>query len=226
MVFVLGIFMPKENLLNQRFGRLVVVEELPKQKRNPFWKCKCDCGNYSCCTSGNLKSGKIVSCGCLKLEKLLQRSTTHNQRHTHLYEVWKGIRQRCKNPKRKGYHNYGGRGITICEEWDKSFQAFYDWSYANGYSTENQKNEKLKLTIDRIDNNGNYEPSNCRWVDRKTQASNMRTTKLITINGETKCLAEWFRNYNISSWTYYTRIKYGWTIEEALTKPIGSKKSK
>ncbi len=218
--------MKKENLLNQRFGRLVVVEELPKQKRNAFWKCKCDCGNYSSCTSGNLKSGKIVSCGCLKLEKLLQRSTTHNQRHTHLYEVWKSMKQRCYNPNLKSYKNWGARGIKICDEWLNDFQSFYDWSYANGYSTENQKNEKLKLTIDRIDNNGNYEPSNCRWVNRKTQASNMRTTKLITINGETKCLAEWFRHYNLCSWTYYTRIKYGWSVEEALTKPIGSKRSK
>lgn len=212
--------MQKENLINKRFGRLVVVEELPKQKRNAFWKCKCDCGNYSSCTSGNLKSGKILSCGCLKLQRLLERSTTHNQRHTHLYEVWKGIRQRCNNPKHSSYHNYGGRGITICEEWDKSFQAFYDWSYANGYSTENRENEKLKLTIDRIDNNGNYEPFNCRWVDRKTQSSNMRTTKLVTINGETKCISEWCRVFNLSRWTYATRIKSGLTPEQAITKPV------
>lgn len=216
--------MQKENLINKRFGRLVVVEELPKQKRNAFWKCKCDCGNYSSCTSGNLKSGKILSCGCLKLQKLLERSTTHNQRHTHLYEVWKGIRQRCNNPKHSSYHNYGGRGITICDEWHKSFQAFYDWSYANGYSPEKQKDEKTKLTIDRINNDGNYEPSNCRWVDRKTQASNMRTTKNITINGETHCLSDWYKILKTTSQTYYKRIKLGMTPEQALTSKRLSKK--
>lgn len=212
------------DISNNRYGKLVAIERSTNISGKTAWKCVCDCGNITYVSTSNLTCNRIRSCGCLKLEKLLERSTTHNQRHTYLYEVWKGIRQRCKNPKHPSYHNYGGRGIKVCDEWDKSFQAFYDWSYTNGYSTENQKNEKLKLTIDRIDNNGNYEPCNCRWVDRKVQASNTRLAKLFTINGETKCLSEWCKLFGIKRNTIYRRIKNGWTIEKALTTPILTKK--
>jgi hypothetical protein len=212
------------DISNNRYGKLVAIERSKNISGKTAWKCKCDCGNITYVSTSNLTCNRIKSCGCLKLEKLLERSTTHNQRHTHLYDVWKSIRQRCNNPKNRGYHNYGGRGITICEEWDKSFETFYKWSYANGYSTENQKDEKLKLTIDRIDNNGNYEPSNCRWVDRKTQASNTRIAKFFTINGETKCFSEWCRIFGIHRATFDRRIKNGWSIEKAITTPIKKKK--
>ena len=214
------------DILNKRFGKLVAIKRATNMSGKTAWECECDCGNITYVTTSNLTCNRIHSCGCLRVEQLLERSTTHNQRHTHLYEVWKGLRQRCNNPKHASYHNYGGRGIKVCEEWDKSFQEFYDWAYANGYSTENQKDEKLKLTIDRIDNNGDYCPENCRWVDRKIQAINTRVAKTITLNGQTKCIAEWCRFYNISRTNYDTRIKCGWSIEEALTKPIGSRRSK
>lgn len=218
--------MKRLDLLNQRFGRLVVVEKSNSKNGETMWKCKCDCGKTTIVSTSNLKAGRIKSCGCFKLDKLIELSTTHNQRHTFLYEVWKAIRQRCNNPKHASYHNYGGRGIAVCDEWNKSFQAFYDWSYANGYSTENQKDEKLKLTIDRINNDGNYEPSNCRWVDRKTQSRNMRTTKFITFKGQTKSVSEWCELYGINRNSFDVRIKGGWSIEDALTKPIKKKKSK
>ena len=214
------------DISNKKFGKLLAVKRCTNMSGKTAWECKCDCGNITFVTTSNLTCNRIRSCGCLKIKQLLERSTTHNQRHTVLYSVWRGLRQRCNNPKHASYHNYGGRGITVCEEWDKSFQAFYDWSYANGYSTENQKNEKLKLTIDRIDNNGNYEPSNCRWVDRKTQTRNMRTTRFITFNGQNKSVSEWCEIYGIKLQTFNTRIRNGRSIEEALTKPIGSKKSK
>jgi hypothetical protein len=214
------------DISNKKFGKLLAVKRCTNMSGKTAWECKCDCGNITFVTTSNLTCNRIRSCGCLKIKQLLERSTTHNQRHTVLYSVWRGLRQRCNNPKHASYHNYGGRGITVCEEWDKSFQAFYDWSYANGYSTENQKDEKLKLTIDRIDNNGNYEPSNCRWVDRKTQTRNMRTTRFITFNGQNKSVSEWCEIYGIKLQTFNTRIRNGWSIEEALTKPIGSKKSK
>ena len=214
------------DISNKKFGKLLAVKRCTNMSGKTAWECKCDCGNITFVTTSNLTCNRIRSCGCLKIKQLLERSTTHNQRHTVLYSVWRGLRQRCNNPKHASYHNYGGRGITVCEEWDKSFQAFYDWSYANGYSTENQKDEKLKLTIDRIDNNGNYEPSNCRWVDRKTQTRNMRTTRFITFNGQNKSVSEWCEIYGIKLQTFNTRIRNGWSIEEALTKPIGSRKSK
>ena len=214
------------DISNKKFGKLLAVKRCTNMSGKTAWECKCDCGNITFVTTSNLTCNRIRSCGCLKIKQLLERSTTHNQRHTVLYSVWRGLRQRCNNPKHASYHNYGGRGIKVCEEWDKSFQSFYDWSYANGYSTENQKDEKLKLTIDRIDNNGNYEPSNCRWVDRKTQTRNMRTTRFITFNGQNKSVSEWCEIYGIKLQTFNTRIRNGWSIEEALTKPIGSKKSK
>ena len=211
--------MKKLNIIGDKYNKLLVLEEVEKQGNNRMFKCLCDCGNTTIVAMNNMRSGKIVSCGCHKLEQLLLRSTTHNQRHTHLYEVWKTLKQRCYNPKNSNYHNYGSRGIKVCQEWRNNFQAFYDWSYANGYSIDNHnKDEKNKLTIDRIDVNGDYEPSNCRWVNRKEQANNMRHTKHITINGETKCIAEWCRVLGIHRWTYSNRIKRGMSPEEALTK--------
>lgn len=207
------------NLINQKYGKLFVVQKSNfSKKNNIMWDCLCDCGNKTKVSTANLNSGRVRSCGCLKSEKLSKRNITHNQRHSHLYEVWKSMKQRCYNPKLKSYKNYGGRGIKICEPWYNDFQAFYDWAYANGYSTKEQQNETKKLTIDRIDNNGNYTPDNCRWVTRKQQASNLRTTKLVTIKGETKCVADWCREYNIHRSTYDTRIRKGMPPEEALTK--------
>ena len=206
------------DISNQRFGRLTAIEKSTNICGKTAWKCVCDCGNIAYVTTSNLTCNRIRSCGCIKQELLMRRNITHNQRHTRLYEVWKGIKQRCYNPKHRAYHNWGGRGIKMCEDWKNNFQSFYNWSYANGYSPENQKDEKNKLTIDRIDVNGNYEPSNCRWVTRKVQASNMRTNKLITINGETHCIAEWCRIYNVHTSNYYKKINKGMSPEEALIK--------
>ena len=211
--------MKKLNIIGERYNKLLVIEEVGKQGNCRMFKCLCDCGNTTIVSMNNIRSGKIVSCGCNKLKKLLLRSTTHNQRHTHLYEIWKTLKQRCYNPKNQNYKNYGARGIKVCDEWKDDFEAFYKWSYSNGYTCDNHnKDEKSKLTIDRIDVNGNYEPSNCRWVNRKEQANNMRHTKHITINGQTHCIAEWCRIYNICRATYQSRIKRGMTPEEALTK--------
>ena len=145
-----------------------------------MWECVCDCGKTTCVLTVNLTQGRTKSCGCLKNEKLIQRSTTHNQRHTKLYEVWKTLKQRCINPNSQAYKNYGGRGISVCDDWRDSFPSFYDWSMKNGY--------KEGLSIDRIDNNGNYCPENCRWVDKRTQANNTRTNHYLTYLGQTKTL--------------------------------------
>lgn len=149
----------------------------------------CDCGNIVYIETTNLTSNKTKSCGCLKMEKLIQRSTTHNQRHTKLYEVWKTMKQRCFNPNNQSFHRYGGRGISVCEEWKNSFSSFYEWSIKNEY--------KEGFSIDRIDNNGDYCPKNCRWADKLTQANNTRTNKYISFQGEVKTLAQWSRILNI-----------------------------
>jgi len=178
-----------KDLTNQKFNRLTVLKLAPKQKHKVAWLCKCDCGKTTIVLATNLTGNRTRSCGCLKMEKLLQRSTTHNQRHTKIYEVWKTLKQRCLNPNNKFYFRYGGRGITVCEDWKNNFTSFYEWSMKNGY--------KEGLSIDRIDNNGNYCPENCRWTDKLTQANNTRTNHYITFRNQTKTIAEWSRHFNL-----------------------------
>lgn len=160
----------------------------------------------------NLKSNKSKSCGCLRTEKTIQRSTTHNLRHTKLYEVWKTMKQRCFNPNNKHFNKWGGRGITVCVEWKNNFQSFYEWSMNNGY--------KEGLSIDRINNNGNYEPSNCRWADKIVQCNNTRQNKLFEINGVKKTIHQWSLEYDISVNLVRQRIYVRkWDLLKALTTP-------
>ena len=206
------------DISNQRFGKLLVVKKAYYQNKKVYWQCLCDCGKITYVHTSNLKCKRIRSCGCLKVEELVNRSTKHNQRHTKLYEVWKTIKQRCLNPKNVSYHNYGGRGITICDDWKNDYFCFYEWSINNGY--------KEGLSIDRINNNGNYEPNNCRWTTRIVQNNNTRANNYITINNETKTLAEWCRHYNISYSLVRQRYKrYNWDIIKALTTPTQNLKS-
>ena len=205
------------NLKDKRFGKLVAVERAKNVGKKVSWKCLCDCGNETNVLTTNLTTNRIKSCGCLRTERTVQRSTTHNQRHTKLYEVWKTMKQRCFNPKNKGYKNYGGRGIKICDEWKNNYQAFYEWSMNNGY--------KEGLSIDRIDVNGNYEPSNCRWADRFTQNNNTRKNKPFIINGVSKTIHQWAREYNIPVEIVRSRFyTLHWDIVKALTTPVKSSK--
>ena len=126
-----------------------------------------------------------------------------------LYNIWLHMKDRCNNPNFKSYHNYGGRGISVCEEWANSYQNFREWSLENGYSDE--------LTIDRIDVNGNYSPSNCRWLTRQEQSYNKRTNKIITYRDRTQTLTEWADELHINRNTLLYRIRRGWTVERALS---------
>lgn len=157
------------SLIGQRFGMLYVLERHSKKGKVVFYTCKCDCGNLKTVRAGDLRSGRTTSCGCYG-QKMLEenRKFEHGLSNTRLYSIWDGMKKRCYSPKHESYKYYGGRGITICDEWRNNFKLFYDWALDNGY--------KEYLTIDRIDVNGNYEPSNCRWVTMKEQAKNKRTT--------------------------------------------------
>lgn len=137
------------------------------------------------------------------------------RKDTRLYRIYNNMKSRCYNEKASSYSRYGGRGITICKEWLNDFAIFYNWSVNNGY-LEN-------LTIDRIDNEGNYEPGNCRWVDMKTQNRNTINNHLVTINNETKALICWCEQFNINYKTVRDRLKRGWTYMEALTKPVDTR---
>lgn len=142
----------------------------------------------------------------------------HGKRHTRLYRIWSDMKTRCNNPNRPKYTRYGGRGITICNKWMSDFQAFYDWSMANGYRDD--------LSIDRIDNDGNYCPENCRWITMREQASNKSTNHFITYEGQTLTMAEWARRTGISREVLKDRIcRYGWELERALTTPVRKHKT-
>ena len=204
--------MPKfKDLTGQRFGYLTIIKKAGKSKNNKtLWLCKCDCGNEKICIGNDLITGRTKSCGCLR-KKGSQR--THGFRYTRLYYIWQGIKKRCLNKNTPNYYIYGGRGIAICDEWKNDFKVFHDWAFANGYD-ENAK--RGDCTIERIDVNGNYEPSNCRWATMKEQCRNTRSNNLITYNNETRCLMDWSYILNINYDTLLNRFKKGWTIEKAF----------
>lgn len=154
----------------RRYGRLVVVEYVYKGK----WLCKCDCGNETVVPSVNLANGHTKSCGCLNRDVSIAINTKHGGKGTRLYAVWKSMKSRCYNKNERAYSLYGGRGILVCDEWLDDFATFRNWAMENGYDPNAPRG---KCTIDRINVNGNYEPSNCRFVDMKTQARNRRPYK-------------------------------------------------
>lgn len=207
-----------ENLTGQRFGHMVVIKEAPKSPKSPSsrWVCLCDCGNETVAYSFQLKNGSKVSCGCMRAELHRLGITTHGGRYTRLYRTWTNMKQRTGNPNHSAYPNYGGRGICVCSEWLASFEAFRDWAVSTGYTDE--------LTIDRIDVDGNYEPSNCRWISKAEQNRNQRSNKIIEYNGERKTMAEWAKQIGISEATLHRRInKLHWSMEQAITTPVKRK---
>ena len=148
-----------------------------------------------------------MSCGCLTKEARRARKT-HGDSESRLYAIWSAMKSRCENPHSKYYDRYGGRGIIVCKEWNQSYEAFKSWSLQNGYSE--------KLSIDRIDNDGNYDPTNCRWVTGVAQANNRSSNRTYTYNGETHNLTQWAKLLGINPKTVFTRIYSGWSFERAL----------
>ena len=146
----------KHDFRGKRFGKLLAIE--PTEERvhgKVMWRCRCDCGNYCTVMSTRLASGHTKSCGCYNSEHTIETNTTHGGRHTRLYSIWASMKTRCLNPNSKTYHYYGGRGISICDEWKDNFSAFRDWALSNGYRDD--------LTLDRIDSDKDYSPENCKW---------------------------------------------------------------
>lgn len=188
----------KLDLTDQVFGRLTVIECVGARRHGRFWKCLCECGNYKEYTTGALRSGHVQSCGCTT------RSRTHGMFGTPEYAAWAGIKGRCLNQNDPAYKNYGGRGIAMCERWADSFENFY---------ADMGPRPSNKHSIDRINNDGNYEPSNCRWATKKEQSRNTRKNHLIAFNGEVLCVAEWADKLGIHPHVLWRRLAK-FSIEE------------
>lgn len=196
-----------ENLTGCKYGKLTVMglDHIGKNG-HAYWLCQCECGNRKIVRASHLKDGHVKTCGCIPPKK------THGDANQRLYHIWCNMRMRCTNEKDPGFHLYGGRGITVCDEW-KTYLSFKNWALANGYSDD--------LSIDRIDVNGNYEPSNCRWATAREQANNTRKTRFLTYNGETHSVSEWARRLGMNQSTLNMRLnKYMWRVDEALGKEV------
>ena len=174
-----------KDLTGMKFGRLTVIKEDGKAKDgHRKWLCKCECGNLVSVRGNDLTGANGTrSCGCLRSIVPKEKQTTHGKTNSRIYKIWGNMKARCYNSNNAAYRNYGGRGIKVCDEWLNSFEAFDSWAMANGYSDD--------LTIDRVDNNGNYEPSNCRWATVKEQSNNTRVNVYYTHDGKTQSMKMW-----------------------------------
>lgn len=202
------------DLTGYKFNRLLVVEFAGVKSKRVYWKCRCDCGKDVIVRSWSLKSGNTKSCGCLVSEG---NNKTHGMSLKAEYGVWLSMRNRCYNPSVKGYINYGGRGITVCPEWRDSFDQFYK---------DMGKKPTPKHSIDRINNDGNYEPGNCRWATHRDQCNNRRGNISLKYNGKTQTPAQWGRELGISRATIIQRLSYGWTVERTLSTPLKYQKKR
>lgn len=193
---------------NKRFGRLLVLGiHHHSTTGHTYVTCKCDCGKIKIVRASCLVQGVTRSCGCLEKESKIKNSTKHGLYGTRIYRIWMGMKRRCYDTKVEQYKNYGGRGISYCQEWEK-FIPFYNWAMANGYNDN--------LTIDRIDVNGDYEPNNCRWIKEKEQHRNTRSNKILKYKGKSYCAKKWAEILGLNYNTLLTHLRKGMTIKDAL----------
>lgn len=206
------------DLMGKVFTRLTVVEKVETDKKGNHWKCVCSCGKELIVRGGNLTNNTTKSCGCYKNDKfkeLLDSGGGYKFPKTHGFtgklskQVWDGMMARCYNPDLKQYHNWGGRGITVCERWH---------TYENFALDMGEPPDGLKL--ERTDNNGNYTPENCIWATDIEQNRNRRNNRLLTYKGETKCVTAWAEELKVNPKTLYTRVYLGWTDEQVLGTPL------
>lgn len=199
------------------FARLTVVGLAEKPEgvthAGRYYSCRCECGNTEVVRGDCLRSGQKQSCGCLMMESSQRGGLIHGESGTKLYSVRQNMLMRCYVEANPGYANYGGRGITVCQEWRDDYVAFAEWARSNGYIEG--------LDIDRIDNNAGYRPDNCRWVTRKVNLRNRRNNITLTAFGETKCLTDWMLDprCNVTLKTLKYRIENGLTPEAAIATP-------
>jgi len=205
-----------KKLQNQTFGRLTAISCIHKNGVL-YWKCRCSCGNYVEVIPASLTSGKTRSCGCYQRERTSQTRLKHGfskkgSESTRLYRIWSAMKYRCYNPKSNHYNRYGGRGITVCDEWKDNFICFYEWAINNGYNDS--------LTIERKDYNGNYCPENCCWATWKQQAINRSSTRFVEYKGKQMSIKDLAIELNINYDTLINRVNNGWSIEKIINTPV------
>lgn len=206
-----------KTMVGLRFGRLTVLGLVRKASPNKlYWHCACDCGNTTEVEGGKLRGGRTRSCGCLQREAASERMkarSTHGMTDTSAFRTWRGIKERCCNPGNDSYIHYGGRGIEVCAEWQDNFVSFFD--HVSKLPHYGEKG----YTIDRIDNDGNYEPGNVRWATTVEQRRNQRRCRRITIEGETRTAAEWSELSGVDARLIGSRIDSGWSEHDAVFRP-------
>jgi len=193
-----------------RFNRLTVKKFIGKRGTTLFWECLCECGNTTIVDGRSLRRNMTKSCGCLKIEKAISDKLTHGKSFSCEYWIWNQMRERCQNPKHKGFQWYGGRGIKVCERWQHSFEHFF---------ADMGERPSKKHSIDRVDNDLGYSPENCKWVTTMQQARNKRNNAWLTFNHKTLCVTDWAKEVNISVSAIADRLRRGWTVEQALSIP-------
>ena len=198
-------------MIGKRFGRLVVLSEAERNKcGSRRWLCQCDCGEQKAITGNNLSTNQTTSCGCFQREGAAARKLTHGMRHTKIYKVWHSMLERCHDTKNQAWIRYGGRGIKVCESW-KSFENFI---------ADMGNTPFAGAQIDRENNNGDYEPSNCRWATGTQNARNKSNNHLLEYEGQTKCLSEWAESLGMTYSKLKSRInKHNWSVERAFSTP-------
>lgn len=201
------------DLVGRKFFRLTVVEFAGVINGTSRFRCVCDCGVEKIIRSNNLMSGDAKSCGCWNRERITNQTKGLNILNNKLYRVWGDMKSRCNNPNDTCFKNYGGRGITVCSEWNESSELFGEWALSNGYAKG--------LTIDRIDNNGNYSPDNCKWSTKGEQGRNQRSNVFVTINGITKILPDWAAEWNLNPNTVVIRYRNG-DRGDRLSRPVAT----
>lgn len=206
----------RESICGKRFNYFTVlnVDHFDEDKQSWFL-CRCDCGKEFLIRGACIKKQK--SCGCMTNKMLSDARKTHGESKTKLYDVWHLMKERCYRKGHKSYPDYGGRGIIVCDEWKNDYTAFRDWALRNGYD---ENAGYMECTLDRVDVNGNYEPSNCRWVSMKKQCNNRRNNNWLSYNGETHTMSEWAEITGIAFDTLWRRQRRGWDDERILTAPL------
>lgn len=192
-------------LEGKRFGRLIVfARDLSRPSRRTYWHCRCDCGRECSVAQGNLSRAHTESCGCLLKDVV----TTHGLSNLKIYRTWAHMMERCYVSSHTDYANYGGRGITVCQQWHDPQKFFFDMG-----------DQPQNLSLDRINNDGPYSPDNCRWATPKEQQNNKRFNHQLTFKNETRTIAEWAELLQIPLARIYARVCRGWPIERILTEP-------